>query len=326
MAKKSIKGKKIVCLGGGNAMPKAVLSSLKNEPVKISVICAMLDSGGSAGRLRRDYKIVSPGDIRRAFIALANTSPAVGDLFDYRFESGELAGHNFANLLITALELSSQNYKVALNEITKLLNISPNHKVLPATLDKAEVCAQLEDGTVIKGETNIDVPKHDAKLAIKKVFLRPAAKAYKAALDEIKTADLIVIGPGDLYSSLAQVLLVDGMDKAICKSEAKKLYICNLLTKKGETHGFSVGDFAQEIEEFLSCPLDYVIYNNKKLPDSRIKISRKEDEKLLEMVPVSNDLDKQKFIGADIATSKGIIEHDSKKLVKVILSLLCKSK
>ncbi|MBA7648597.1 Gluconeogenesis factor [subsurface metagenome] len=189
------KPKKIVCLGGGNAMPKAVLAGLKKYPVKLSVICAMLDSGGSAGRLRKDYKIVSPGDIRRSFIALANTSPAIEELFNYRFQVGELKGHNFANLLITALELSTDNYEEVMEEMKKFLKIK--HQVLPVTLDKSNLYAVLENGKVISGETNIDVPKHNGKLKIKKVFLKPKTRAYPKALVAIQEADFIVIGPGD---------------------------------------------------------------------------------------------------------------------------------
>ncbi len=295
-------------------MPKAVLAGLKKYPVKISVICAMLDTGGSAGRLRKDYGIVSPGDIRRAFIALANTSPAVGELFNYRFAQGELAGHNFANLLITALELSSKNYKDTLKELTRILNINPNHKVLPATLNKSELCAQLENGKIIKGETNIDLPKHNASLAIKRVFLEPEAKAYAPSLNEIKSADMIVIGPGDLYSSLAQVLLVKGMASAICKSKAKKVYVCNLHTKRGETDGYSVEDFTGKIEKFLGCEVDYSIYSKK---TAKIKNNG---------LPV--ELGKargKKFIGVDIASNDFPSEHDPAKLSKVILSLLCKA-
>lgn len=314
---------KVVCLGGGNAMPKAILSDLKNHPVKISVICAMLDSGGSAGRLRKDYKIVSPGDIRRAFIALANTSPVLNELFDFRFEAGELKGHNFANLFITALELSSKNYKKTLGELNRVLNINPDHKVLPATLDKATLCAKLENGKVVCGETNIDIPKHNGNLKIKEVFLKPKAKAYKEALDEIKTADIITIGPGDLYSSLAQILLVDGIASAIRKSKAKKVYVCNLMTKFGETNAYSVLDFSKEIEGLLGGSVDHVIYNKEKINPARLKKAKKGGE----LAPASyldekgEELDGKKFIGADIVSDKGEIVHDAKKLVNIILSL-----
>jgi len=311
MDKTRLEGKKIVCLGGGNAMPKAVLAGLKKFPVKISVICAMLDTGGSAARLRKDYGIVSPGDIRRAFIALANTSPAVGELFNYRFDDGELAGHNFANLLITALELSSKNYKATLKELNRLLNINPNHKVLPATLDKAELCAELDNGEIIRGETNIDIPKHDAKHSIKKIFLDPEAKAYGAALHEIKDADAIIIGPGDLYSSLAQILLVKGMSRAICKSCAKKIYICNLHTKHGETDHYYVEDFTGKIEEFLGCPVDKVIFS------SQTKTIGRQTQSVTLKGKANS-----KFIGAAVSSSKNPEEHDPVKLSKIILSII----
>jgi uncharacterized cofD-like protein len=310
----------IVCLGGGNAMPKAVLTGLKKYPVKISVICAMLDSGGSAGRLRKEYKILSPGDIRRALIALANTSPVIEDLFNYRFQFGELKGHNFANLLITALEFSTGNYEKTIKEVEKLLNVK--HQVLPSTLDKSNLYAVLENGKIISGETNIDIPKHNGSLKIKKVFIKPKARAYPKAVEAIKKADLIVIGPGDLYSSIAQILLVDGIPEAIQKSKAKKVYICNLMTKYGETNNFSVLDFTKKIEEYLGCPLDYVIYNNFIPPKETIKKYKKQHPELLELVKVNHGLTPNKFIGKNLL-KKGAVEHDPSKLAKVLINL-CK--
>jgi uncharacterized cofD-like protein len=316
----SKKIKKIVCLGGGNAMPKAVLVGLKKYPVKLSVICAMLDSGGSAGRLRRDYKIVSPGDIRRAFIALANTSPIIENLFNYRFQSGELKGHNFANLFITALELTTNDYEKTFQEFNKILNVS--HQVLPVTLDNANLYAQLENGKIIKGEANIDFPRHNGNLKIKKVFLKPKARAYPKAVKAVKEADLIVIGPGDLYSSLVQILLTQGIPTAIKKSKARKVYICNLMNKYGETNKFSVRDFVKEIEKYLGSELNYVIYNTKKPSEGRLKKYKKAYPELLNLVSFDKNLSKnKKFIGVNLLSSSGPIVHDSKKLAKVILKL-----
>jgi len=313
------KQKKIVCLGGGNAMPKAVLSGLKKYPIKISAICAMLDSGGSSGRLRKDYGIISPGDIRRAFIALANTSPVVENLFNYRFQTGELKGHNFANLFITALELSSNNYEEVCDEMHKMLNIS--HQVLPITLDNSQLFAILENEEIIAGETNIDIPKHDSSLRIKKVFLKPEAKIYPRASKAIQEADLIVIGPGDIYSSLAQILLVKGATQAIAKSKAKKIYVCNLMTKKGETNNFNVIDFSNEIESYLGCKLDYVLYNTEKPDQETLNEAKKRHPELIEIVGFSNNLDKNKFIGRDFLDLPSVT-HDSEKLSKIIFSLI----
>jgi uncharacterized cofD-like protein len=319
ISNKKARKKRIVCLGGGNAMPRAILSELKKKPVTISAVCAMLDSGGSAGRLRKDYGISSPGDIRRAFLALANTSPAVENLFNFRFQAGSLKGHNFANLFITALELSTENYEKTIKEIKKILKVK--HEVLPSTLDKSHLYARLENGKIISGETNIDVPKHNGKLKIKKVFLRPKAKAYPKVLEAIKKGDIIIIGPGDLYSSLAQILLTQGTAEAIKKSKAKKVYVCNLMTKHGETNNYGVSDFASKIEELIDGELDYVIYNNKKMHSKRILDYKKKNRELLGLVKFNNGLDKKKFIGTDVATSSGDIIHDPKKLIKVILKL-----
>ncbi len=316
-----MKKKRFVCLGGGNAMPKAVLLELKKKPVFISAICAMLDSGGSAGRLRKDYKITSPGDIRRAFLALANTSPIIENLFNFRFEAGELKGHNFANLFITALELSVNDYKKSVEEIRKTLNIRENHEVLPSTLDKANLYARLENGKIISGETNIDIPKHDGNLKIKKVFLKPKAKAYPRSLSAIREADYIIIGPGDLYSSLIQILLTEKMSEAIVKSKAKKIYVCNLINKFGETNDYTVKGFSSKIEEVLGGELDFVIYN-KRISPKRLKEYKRKHKELLEPVPVDYGLDSKKFIGGDIITSSGDVIHDSKKLIDIIFRVI----
>ena len=313
-----INRKDIVCLGGGNAMPKTVLQGLKKYPIRLSAICAMLDSGGSAGRLRKDYNVSSPGDIRRSLLTLSNTSPVLKGLFNYRFQTGELKGHNFANLLIAALELSSNNYEKTLKEIKKILNIK--HQVFPATLDKANLYAVLENNKIIKGEANIDVPKHNGNLKIKRVFLKPAAKAYQKAVKAIEKANLIVIGPGDLYSSIAQILLIKGIPQAIQKSKGKVVYICNLMTKFGETNDFSVLDFTNEIEKLIGRELDHVIYN-KEIP-SKIKQIREHPE-LINPVNVNKNLNNQKFIGKNLF-KKGSIEHDPVKIAKILLNI-CKA-
>lgn len=301
-------------------MPKAVLAGLKKYPVKISALCAMLDTGGSAGRLRKDYKIISPGDIRRAFLALANTSPVIEQLFNYRFENGQLAGHNLANLFITALELATDDYRKVLSEMGRLLNVS--HQVLPVTLGKSTLFAVLENGQVVSGETNIDKPKHDGRLKIKRVFLKPSVRAYPPALKAIKTADLIVIGPGDLYSSLAQIFLTRGVASALRKSRARKVYVCNLFNKYGETNSFSVCDFTFEVEKYLGLALDRVVYNNFTPRPARVRSYLKKHPELLSLVRVDAGLEKNKFRGTNLLPRKGDLEHDSRKLARIIMGLL----
>jgi len=307
-------------LGGGNAMPKAVLLGLKKYPLKISAVCAMLDSGGSAGRLRRDYKIVSPGDIRRALLALADTSPIIENLFNYRFQVGELKDHNFANLFITALELVTNDYERTMKEVRRILKVK--HEVLPSTLGKANLYAILENGKVISGETNIDIPKHNGNLRIKEVFLKPKVKAFPKTVKAIKKADLVVIGPGDLYSSLAQIFLTEGIPEAMAKTRAKKALICNLMTKYGETNNFSVADFASETEKYLQCPVDYVIYNNHFPDDQGVSVYKKNHPELLELVRPVAKLAKEKFLGKDLISEDSLVEHDPEKVARILISLL----
>ncbi|MFW6282776.1 MAG: gluconeogenesis factor YvcK family protein, partial [Minisyncoccales bacterium] len=273
------------------------------------------------GRLREDYNIISPGDIKRAFIALANTSPVIKNLFDYRFQTGELEGHSFANLFIAALELSSNDYERTLKELNKLLNVK--HQVLPATLTKSHLYAELENGKTIKGETNIDVPKHDDSLKIEKVYLKPKTKAYPESVKALMKSDLIVLGPGDLYSSLAQILLTKGISRAMRESDAKIVYICNLMRKKGETNNFNVKDFVDVIEKYLKGEVDYVIFNIQKPSKERIKKYKKRHPELLSLVQYEEELlKKDKYIGKKIIKNKGPIVHDPHKLSKIILQLL----
>ncbi len=310
---------KIVCLGGGNAMPKGVLNQLKKYPVSISAICAMLDTGGSSGRLRKDYRVSSPGDIRRALIALANTSPVIENLFNYRFETGDLAGHNFANLLIMALEFNTNGYKETISELKNLLKIE--HQVLPATLDKSDIYAELEDGRIIRGETNIDRPKHDGGLKIKQVFLRPEASAYPESITALNQADMIVIGPGDLYSTIAQILLINEIPNAIRNSKAKVVYLCNLMTKHGETNDFTVFDFANQIEDWLEHELDFVLYNNN-FPKQRIEKYKGFHPELIDRVRMGARLNRDKFVGENLIYNDGLIEHDPEKVAKALMNLL----
>ncbi|MDD4662142.1 MAG: YvcK family protein [Candidatus Pacebacteria bacterium] len=250
--------KKIVCLGGGNAMPNVILKELKNREVDLSVISAVLDSGGSSGKLREDYNIIAVGDMRRALLELSTLKDK--EIFSYRFEDGFLKGHNLGNLIMAAILIKEEDKVLALNNF-----FQTKFKVLPITFDNVDLCAELESGEIIKGETNIDIPKHNSK--IKKVFLSREANIYKEAYEKIIEANVITIGPGDLYSSLIQILLVSGVSKAFKETKAKIFYVCNKTNKKGETDNFRVSDFEKEIEKYLGRELDYVIFNNKKTID-----------------------------------------------------------
>lgn len=310
--------KKIVCIGGGNAMPKAVLSGLKYKNVELTVVSSVLDSGGSSGKLRKEYDIISPGDVRRAFLVLAKLSEEDKEILDFRFPQGELAEHNLANLFFVAMYLKKGGYKSLFEKMNGML--VQNHKILPSTIHKSDLVAVLENGEEIIGESNIDVPKHDPNLKIKELFLRPAVHACPQTIKRIGRADMVVVGPGDIYSSLMQVLLVDGTSEAIKATKAKKVYICNLMTKNGESNGFKVDDFVWEIENCLKCKLDYVIFNTNIPNRERIEEYRKTHPQFLEMVKFDNLPKDKKYIGLDLLGPNGIV-HDTEKIAKVLLSL-----
>ena len=270
--------KKIVCFGGGNAMPKAILSELKKYPVQITAVNSMADNGGSTGQLRKDFNVLPAGDIRRHLLALSDAPNWKKELWNFRF-GGEVfdgghKGHNFANAFIGGLEHILKDYSKVLKISHEFLEIK-KHRALPATIEKTQLAAKLENGRMIFGESEIDIPKkHNPKLKIKKVYLKPKVKAYPPILKALKNADLIVIGPGDLYSSLLPCFLPKEMKNAIQKSNAKKILVCNTMNKSGETNNFSVSDFADETEKYLGCALDFVIYNRQKVSLKRIKECR----------------------------------------------------
>lgn len=322
--KKEKKGrkKKVVCIGGGNAMPMALLSQLRNYPVKITVISAVLDSGGSSGRLRRDYGVVSFGDLRRAFLALSDLNPFLKRVLDYRFDSGEMKGHNLGNLMMLAIHLNAErSYGETFRKVNSLLG--NDFKIYPSTaFSSSELHAILENDEHIIGETNIDVPKHDPKLKIKELFLTPKAKACPHVVEAIEDADAVIIGPGDIYSSLVQILLVDGLSQAIRRSKAKKIYLCNIMNKNGESNGFSVKDFTEVIEKYMGTELDYVVYNKKMVPEDRYIEVKKKHPELLSMVRVDEGLDVKKFIGKNLLLSDNNPIHNSKVLTKTVMELI----
>jgi len=309
--------KNIVCLGGGNAMPETVLAGLKRYPVKLIAISATLDTGGSAGRLREGFGGISFGDIRRAVLALSEADQKTKDYFAYRDWDGQVV----ANTFCAAMMAATGNPEKTIEKLRERLKVPSYHQILPVTLDNANICAILENNQVVVGESNIDIPKHNGNLKIKKVYLEPKAKAYPKVLEAIKKADLIVIGPGDLYSSLAHILLVDGVSTTLKRSKAKKVYICNLMTKHGETNNFQVADFVREVEKLLKRKLDFVIYNTKEPTVARLVSYKKEHPELLEIV--ENKVADSRFIGQDLLTPFGSISHQPDKLAKTVLSL-CK--
>lgn len=312
----------IVVIGGGTGS-YTVLRGLKNYTKNLTAIVNMFDSGGSTGRLRDEFGYLPAGDVRRCLLALASdeeSTKILRELMNYRFDKGQgLEGHSFGNLLLTALKEITKDELSAIEYASKILRV--NGKVLPVTLDNCVLCAELIDGTIIKGETNIDVPKYDTSLKIKKVYLEPEAKLLKKAEQEIKKADALIIGPGDLYTSILPNFVVKGMKEAFNKSQAKKIYVCNLMTKNGETNKYTAGDHAKKIIEYAGM-IDCVVCNNAKIKQELI--DKYAVEKAEPVVVDKEEIQKLKIqiIEEELITEPELIRHDSQKLAKVIMKNL----
>lgn len=304
----------IVSIGGGTGL-YILLRGLKKYNCNLTAVVSMADDGGSTGKLRDEFGILPPGDVRRCIVALSESSDLMKEIFNYRFKNGFLKDHNLGNIIITALSNIYGDVD-GIRKACTLLNIKG--KVLPVTTEKVRLCAELENGEIIKGETNIDIPKHDPNLKIKKIWLEPEAKIYRDAEKEIINADIITLGPGDLYTSVLPNLIVKGVKEAISTSNAKIIYICNLMTKAGETHGFTVKDFASEVERYLNRKIDYIIYNKARIHDRNMLKKYKEEGK--EQVEIDEDLD-ERFMGFDLLNLTDLARHDSDKLAKAVLRL-----
>ncbi len=317
--------KKVVVIGGGSGTYQ-VLTGLKRYPLSISAVISMSDSGGSTGRLRKELGILPPGDVRRAILALSDlpfAQKTLEEVFDFRFKGeGSLAGHSLGNILLAALTQITGSMDKAIEEAARILNVSG--KVYPVTLDKSNLVALLEDGTKIFGETNIDMRSTKIGIPIKKIYLSPKASVFKEAAKAIEEADLIVLGPGDLYTSLVATLLVDGVASAIKSSKAKLVYVVNLVTKRGETDDFKATDFVNIVEKYLGEAkekLSYVLVN-KTLSLTKPKAGKW--YKKFGSKPVINDLKGKrnfKIIEGSFADTSTFFRHDPEKISKTIVGL-----
>jgi uncharacterized cofD-like protein len=270
--------RKIAVIGGGTGS-FTLLSSLKDHTSQIAALVNMVDDGGSTGVLRDELGALPPGDIRQCLVALSS-SPKVRDLFNYRFEEGTFQGHSFGNILLSALERVTGNFSEAVETASEILRV--NGVVIPATLDNIRLKLEWpEASTILHGERVIDAEyfQYDPRRAT--LSLMPSATANPLALAAIRDADLIVIAPGDLYTSLGPLLIIDGIGDALRASKATKIYVSNLVTKRGQTEGFSVADHADEIERFAGHQfLDYVIYNHQQ-PDEALAARYSEEDAYL---------------------------------------------
>jgi uncharacterized cofD-like protein len=257
----------VVVIGGGTGS-FAVLRGLKDRVENLTALVSMADDGGSTGTLRDELGVLPPGDVRQCLVALSDASDELRNLFNYRFENGGLQGHSFGNLFLSAVEKMAGDFAGAVKLAGDVLRIKG--RVLPITLDNVRLSATRSDGSVVQGQHHMDEMQLTLDGIPPRLQLEPAAAINPEADDAIRGADLIVIAPGDIYTSLGPLLIVDGVAAALRASNARVAYVCNLVTKPGHTDGFTVADHAAEIERFAGGPvLDYVLYNTAK-PDSAL--------------------------------------------------------
>lgn len=314
--------KNVVVIGGGTGV-FTVLTGLKEYPYHLSAVVSMADEGGSTGILREEFGILPPGDIRRALVALsASDNKVLSELFNYRFDKGStLKGHSMGNLLLTALERITGNFNKALKEATKILNVQG--KVIPVTLENTRLYAELENGEVIAGETNIDIPKHDGKISIKRIFLKPEVSANPEAVRAIKNADVIVLGPGDLYTSVLPNLIVDGLIHYIQGARARKVYVVNIMTKFGETNNFQASHFVKKMEEYLGkSVLDYIVVNTQKPTGNVLKRYLIERDQIVQFDPSNIGENGLKVITGRFLRRGQFLRHDPEKLAKVLSAII----
>ena len=310
---------KDVVIGGGTGL-STMLRGLKQYTSHITAIVTVGDDGGGSGKLREDLGMLPPGDIRNCILALADTEPLMEDLLQYRFTEGSLKGQCFGNLFLAAMAGISENFEDAVQKMSSVLAVKG--KVLPVTLDDMKLIAELENGEIIEGESKIPSEVIVRNTRIKKIAIKPIdAKPLEEAIKAINNADVIIMGPGSLYTSIIPNLLVKGIPEAICKSPAKKVYISNVMTQPGETDGFKVSNHLKVLMDYgVAENIDYVIANNGIIPPDIKEKYAKENAELvvLDYENISNL--NVNVIEADlIKITKRYVKHNAEKLAELII-------
>ncbi len=308
------RGPNIVAIGGGTGL-STLLKGIKRITNNITAIVTVGDDGGSSGRLREEMGILPPGDIRNCIAALAKDEDLVTNLFQYRFKTGEgLEGHSFGNLFLTALCAITGDFLSAIKETSNVLSI--RGRVLPSTLDDMKLVAEMEDGSIVRGESNIP----EAGVKIKRIYTDPAECApLKDVIKALKEADLIIIGPGSLYTSVIPNLLIKEIVKTIAASRAKKLYVANIMTQPGETDNYALSDHINAILSHAGNKniMETVLINNY-LPENLAQKYEEQDQYPVKM-DVENLQGLKVFSRKLIEESKdGLVRHSSNKLARAI--------
>ena len=317
--------KKIVVIGGGTGN-FVILSGLKKYDVDLSAIVSMADSGGSTGILRDELGVLPPGDVRQCLVALSNSSRLMRNVMNYRFENGNLGGHSLGNLLLSALEKVTGSFERAVEEAGKILYIKG--KVIPVTLNQVHLKMILNNRKVLEGEAEVYLSQEIDK-GYKSIYLEPYPKVNPKVIDEIMNADLVVLGPGGFYTSLIPNLLVEGVAEALKKSLAKKVFVVNLMNRKGECKSNKVSHNLKELVKFLGKDVfDYILVNKEE--PSKELIKNYSEEGALVKNDIGND---KRVILSDLLgplanahkkdlIKRNLIRHDSKKLANEIIKIV----
>ena len=309
------RGPAVTVIGGGHGL-SVLLRGIKSSTSNVSAVVTVADDGGSSGRLREELNIIPPGDLRNCLVALADTEPLMERLFQYRFEGKTaLAGHSFGNLFIAAMNEVTGDMEKALQESSKVLAVKG--RVLPASKEYVRLDAIMEDGTVVEGESQI--PEAHKKIRRVRLFPKKVA-AVPSAIEAIESADAIILGPGSLYTSIMPNLLVDGIAKALRKSKAIKIYICNVMTQPGETDNYTASMHAKAILDHAGKGvIDYVLVNSAPIDEEKCKE--------IGATPVKIDEDKINAMGmglikADLVSETETGRHDPYKLCAAVMKLI----
>ncbi len=310
------RGPKVVALGGGTGLP-VVLRGLKNYTSNLTAVVTVADDGGSSGRLRGDLGMLPPGDIRNCMVALADTEPLMEELFQHRFQQGELTGHSFGNLFLAAMEQTAGDFVTALRESSRVLAVRGT--VLPATLDRVTLWAELETGEKIYGESTIG--RSPAK--IQRVGMDPPdATPLAEAVQAIMEADMVVLGPGSLFTSVIPNLLVRPIQEAIRHTRAVRVYVANVMTQPGETSHYTVRDHLDALESQVGRGLvDVVLVNNQPVNEEILERYRREGAE--PVLPVGMEAGSwPEVVAVPLITIDGVVRHDPDKLARALLKLM----
>lgn len=314
-------GPRIVAIGGGHGL-STLLSGLKEHSANITAIVSVADDGGSSGRLRREFGVLPPGDIRRCIAALAEEEALMTQLFEYRFGQGDgLRGHPFGNLFITALDDLTGSFDQAVKAASRVLAV--RGRVIPPTLEDVTLVADLQvpvgaQGQTIRGESLIG----KGGFPIQRVFLDPPDPvAYPDAITAIEQADLIVLGPGSLFTSILPVLLVQGVRAALNRTQALRIYVCNVATEPGETDRFGVGDHLAALQAHIGVEcIDLALANNNAAPADNFAPEWQGRTQIVPLDALTDDL--MPIVAADIINPRNPLRHDAGKLARELMRLL----